>query len=99
MGDLLTVTMSDLKNPAEPLRCSMEISRDGPVEGFTGYFDTFFRGSAESPVEQEVKLTTAPTVGTATHWGQALFGFYPPIQAKRGDVLECEMYIRRQEKN
>lgn len=97
--DLLKTTMGELLNPTEPLRCSMKIARDGPLEGFTGYFDTFFRGSQECPAEQEVKLSTAPTVGTSTHWGQQLFGFYPPLQAKKGDTLECEMFIRRQERN
>jgi len=97
--DLLTASVEQLQAPTEPLTCSMRIARDGPVEGFTGYFDAFFRGSPESPVEQEVTLTTAPTVGVATHWGQQLFGFYPPLMAKRGDVLECTVFIRRQEKN
>lgn len=97
--DLLKVTVEELKEPKEPLICQMRIARDGPLEGFCGYFDTFFRGSPEGPVEQEVTLTTAPTVGAATHWGQQLFGFYPPIQAKRGDTLECSMFIRRQDRN
>lgn len=97
--DLHTISLEELKNPTEPLQCSLRISRDGPVEGFTGYFDTIFRGSRENCVEQEVTLTTAPTVGTATHWGQQLFGFYPPLQAKKDDTLECEVFIRRQEHN
>lgn len=97
--DLLKTKVEDLQSPSEPLTCSMRIARDGPIEGFTGYFDAFFRGSPENPVEQEVTLTTAPTVGVATHWGQQLFGFYPPLAAKRGDTLECSVYIRRQERN
>eukprot|EP00415_Alexandrium_ostenfeldii_P000667 UN0667 len=97
--DLLTTKIGDLQDPSEPLTCSMRIARDGPVEGFTGYFDAFFRGSPESPVEQEVTLTTAPTVGVSTHWGQQLFGFFPPLAAKRGDTLECSVFIRRQERN
>lgn len=97
--DLLKITVEELKNPEEPLRCSMKIAKDGPIEGFTGYFDTLFGGSSSRPAEQAVTLTTAPTVGTSTHWGQQLFGFYPPLQAQRGDTLECEMYIRRQQKN
>ncbi|CAK0880957.1 unnamed protein product, partial [Prorocentrum cordatum] len=92
--DLLTLSLEELKNPSKPLRCAMKVAKDGPIEGFTGYFDAFFRGSAEMPVEQEVTLTTAPTSATATHWGQQLFGFYPPLSAKRGDTLECEMFIR-----
>mmetsp|Transcript_122073 Transcript_122073/g.352812 ORF Transcript_122073/g.352812 Transcript_122073/m.352812 type:complete len:419 (-) Transcript_122073:34-1290(-) len=97
--DLLTVKVEDLQNPKTPLRCAMKISRDGPVEGFTGFFNAEFRGSPAVPAEQEVVLTTAPTVGTATHWGQQLFGFYPPFNAKRGDILEAEVIIRRQDRN
>lgn len=98
--DLLTTRLEqDLQAPNEPLTCSLKIARDGPVEGFTGYFDAFFRGSRSNPVEQEVTLTTAPTVGIATHWGQQLFGFYPPMNAKRNDTIDCEIFIKRQERN
>lgn len=97
--DLLTITTAELQNPSAPLKCTMKVAKDGQIQGFTGYFDTPFRGSPENPAEQEVTLTTAPTVGTSTHWGQQLFGFYPPLKAQRGDTLECEMYIRRQERN
>merc|ERR1712232_1120388 len=69
------------------------------IEGFCGYFDAFFRGSRENPVEQEVTLNTGPTAGTHTHWGQQIFGFYPPLSAKRGDTLECSMFIKRQQRN
>merc|ERR1712008_415845 len=77
--------------------CSMRIARDGVVEGFVGYFDAFFRGSPQISVEQEVTLSTAPMVGSSTHWGQQIFGFYPPLHACRGDCLEGSMYIRRTE--
>jgi len=97
--DLLHTTVEELKNPEKPSVCVMRIARDGPVEGFCGYFDAFFRGSPENPAEQDVVLTTAPNQGSSTHWGQQLFGFYPPVEAKRGDTLEITMYIRRQERN
>ena len=29
-----------------------------------------FRGSPQNPTKEVVELTTAPTAGTATHWGQ-----------------------------
>lgn len=96
--DLHTLTVEDLTHPA-PQTCSVRIDKAGPVEGFTGYFDTWFRGSKENPVEEEVKLTTAPTSDVHTHWGQQLFGFYPPMQAEVGDVLECEVMVARQKKN
>jgi len=97
--DLLTVSLEDLRAPAEPQTCTMRITRDGVVEGFCGYFDAFFRGSPSSPAEQETTLTTAPATGTSTHWGQQAFGFYPPLHAKRGDLIECSMRILRQERN
>lgn len=101
-ADLLTLDLQELQNPSEPLRCSMKIARDGALEGFCGYFDAFFKASdgGSSGVEQAVTLSTAPSPGgTSTHWGQQLFGFYPPFQAKRGDTLECSLFIRRQERN
>uniref|UniRef100_A0A7S4PVY9 type I protein arginine methyltransferase n=1 Tax=Alexandrium monilatum TaxID=311494 RepID=A0A7S4PVY9_9DINO len=97
--DLLKTKVGDLVEPSEALTCSMRIARDGPVEGFAGFFDAFFRGSQSNPVDKEVTLTTAPTVGVASHWGQQLFGFYPPLAAKRGDTLECALFVRRQERN
>ncbi|CAL1142044.1 unnamed protein product [Cladocopium goreaui] len=75
------------------------ISKDTQLEGFTGYFNVMFRGSPQNPTKEVIELTTAPTAGTATHWGQQLFGFFPPLQAKSGDVLECRLRIKRQKKN
>jgi len=97
--DLATVTLDELKQPPKPMRCSMKIAKAGPIEGFVGYFDVAFNGSEACPAEQQVTLTTAPTVGAATHWGQQLFGFYPPFKAQRGDILEAEVLIGRQKHN
>eukprot|EP00747_Dinoflagellata_sp_TGD_P168234 gnl/TRDRNA2_/TRDRNA2_194135_c0_seq1.p1 gnl/TRDRNA2_/TRDRNA2_194135_c0~~gnl/TRDRNA2_/TRDRNA2_194135_c0_seq1.p1 ORF type:complete len:406 (+),score=73.72 gnl/TRDRNA2_/TRDRNA2_194135_c0_seq1:61-1218(+) len=97
--DLHTYKLSELQEPTKPCKCSMRVVRDGAIEGFCGYFDAFFRGSTENPAEQEETLNTGPTNGTATHWGQQVFGFYPTLSAKRGDTLECTMWIRRQKRN
>lgn len=97
--DLLTAPLGELQAPTAPQTCTMRITRDGVVEGFCGYFDAFFRGSPSSPAEQDTTLTTAPATGTSTHWGQQAFGFYPPLQAKRGDLIDCTMRILRQERN
>lgn len=97
--DLGTVSVDELRNPTEPVVCSLRIPCDGPIEGFTGYFDTFFRGSRTIPVEQSVTLTTAPEDGFSTHWGQQLFGFFPALEAKKDDTLECKVFIKRQEHN
>jgi protein arginine N-methyltransferase 1 len=99
-ADLLKLSLDELqKNQTEPLKCSMKIMKDGPLSGFCGYFDAFFRGSVENPVDQAVTLTTAPVVGNPTHWGQQIFGFFPPMRAQRGDILEGSVFIRRQERN
>lgn len=37
---------------------------------FFRYFNVTFRGSPQNPTKEVVELTTAPTAGTATHWGQ-----------------------------
>ncbi|CAJ1363683.1 unnamed protein product [Effrenium voratum] len=97
--DLLTATLEDLKGADKPCTCSMRISKDTQIEGFVGYFDVDFSGSKENPAKEEVQLTTAPTTETATHWGQQLFGFYPPLQARSGDTLKGTIWIKRQKKN
>jgi protein arginine N-methyltransferase 1 len=97
--DLLKVQVADLITPTEPDKCTLRVVRDGAIDGFCGYFDAYFRGSPENPTEQEVTLTTAPTTGQGTHWGQQAFGFYPPLNARRGDALECSVLIRRQKLN
>merc|ERR1719253_2015828 len=55
--DLLTMSLTDIQKPVEQ-KCTLRIVRDGPVEGFTGYFDAFFRGSPENPAEVETTLST-----------------------------------------
>jgi len=97
--DLAKVSLSELQDPKVPLVCQMRVVRDGPLDGFCGYFDTAFSGSDENEVEQPVTLSTAPTTGTQTHWGQQMFGFYPPIVAKRNDIVEITLYICRQKHN
>lgn len=97
--DLVTQSLADLQDQSEPCRCSMRFTRDGIVDGFAGYFDAFFRGSPTCPVEEEVVLHTSPTTGVSSHWGQQVFGFYPPIAVKQDDTLDCVMLIRRQKIN
>ncbi|CAE7194571.1 PRMT10 [Symbiodinium natans] len=67
--DLRKITIEELQ-AAKPLTCTMRVTKDGPLDGFVGYFDVAFRGSPENPVKEEVVLTTAPTTSTHTHWGQ-----------------------------
>eukprot|EP00929_Paragymnodinium_shiwhaense_P020987 TRINITY_DN13814_c0_g1_i1.p1 TRINITY_DN13814_c0_g1~~TRINITY_DN13814_c0_g1_i1.p1 ORF type:complete len:402 (+),score=68.30 TRINITY_DN13814_c0_g1_i1:96-1301(+) len=97
--DLSTMSAQEIQKPSSPCRCSMRIQRDSTLDGFCGYFDTPFMGSEKEPADFGVTLTTEPTTDTSTHWGQQMFGFYPPFKAKKNDILECSMLIGRQEKN
>mmetsp|Transcript_4860 Transcript_4860/g.11577 ORF Transcript_4860/g.11577 Transcript_4860/m.11577 type:complete len:385 (-) Transcript_4860:96-1250(-) len=97
--DLHTVSLEELKSPSAPSSCIIRITKNGEIAGFTGYFDTDFKGSKDNPTEEDNKLTTAPDRASSTHWGQQLFGFYPPLQGQQGDLLQCEMTILRQKKN
>eukprot|EP00427_Karlodinium_veneficum_P022194 CAMPEP_0169111994 /NCGR_PEP_ID=MMETSP1015-20121227/27387_1 /TAXON_ID=342587 /ORGANISM="Karlodinium micrum, Strain CCMP2283" /LENGTH=398 /DNA_ID=CAMNT_0009173979 /DNA_START=95 /DNA_END=1291 /DNA_ORIENTATION=+ len=99
---LKDVQLDALQSPSTPNTCTWKITRDGPVEGFCGYFDVDFQGSQETPVEHERKLTTEPPNNAKddqTHWGQQAFGFYPPIDCKKGDTIECSIRILRQSPN
>lgn len=97
--DLSTVQLADLSDTKEPLRCTCRIARDREIAGFCGFFDVKFLGSTQNPVEEEVTLTTRPTNGSTTHWGQQAFGFYPPLDARRGELLDFTVFVRRQEPN
>lgn len=93
--DLRSVTLQELQAPT-PRSCTLRITRNGPLEGFCGFFDVEFRGSERSPTERPCTLSTEPSVSQPTHWGQQVFGFYPPMIAKSGDLLECTVLIKRQ---
>jgi protein arginine N-methyltransferase 1 len=100
--NLKDVQLQILTHPTAPTTCSWKITRDGQVEGFCGYFDVDFKGSQEIPVEQDRKLTTEPPNNARdaqTHWGQQAFGFYPPLDCKKGDTIECSILILRQSPN
>jgi len=96
--DLSTIGLDELKD-LHPCNCKLKVARDGQVEGFCGFFDVEFRGSATNPANVVHTLTTQPTTSTSTHWGQQIFGFFPPLEVKRGDVIDCTVTIKRQRKN
>jgi protein arginine N-methyltransferase 1 len=100
--DIKEAQVESLKRPSAPSKCTWKITRDGPVEGFVGYFEVDFKGSREIPVEKDRKLTTEPPNNardTQTHWGQQAFGFYPPFNCSKGDTIECSILILRQQIN
>lgn len=96
--DLKSVTLEELKAPLQS-SFTMKITEHGSVEGFVGYFDTEFKGSAESPVTTAVTLCTAPDETGATHWGQQVFQVYPNIPCVPGDEIECEFQMVRRKDN
>ncbi|KAJ4826923.1 Protein arginine N-methyltransferase prmt10 [Turnera subulata] len=67
--------------------------------GFGGWFDVHFRGSKDDPAQQEVELTTAPSVHDSTHWGQQVFFLHPPIRASEGDNLSLSFTMTRSKEN
>ncbi|KAI8142597.1 S-adenosyl-L-methionine-dependent methyltransferase [Fennellomyces sp. T-0311] len=72
----------------------IEISRDGTVYAFGGWFDTWFTRDGHpiplsqqaQKVEGETFLTTSP-FGEDTHWKQTIFVLEKPIQVKRGTKI------------
>ena len=68
------------------------------VSGFAGWFTVDFAGSAESPVNQRVVLTTGPE-GGRTHWGQQVFYLPDCLDCNPQTKLHGNFSMVRQEKN
>lgn len=95
--DVATVTIEELKTRARgPFACA--VSTAGPVHALAGWFDVVFGGSAQQPAQHPVVLSTAPDVGY-THWGQQVFLLSGKVFADRGDVLQGEGELTRQQSN
>ena len=95
--DVGTVTIDELKTAAHgPFSCT--VLTPGPVHAIAGWFDVVFDGSPASPAETVVVLSTSPAVGY-THWGQQVFLLSGEVLAERGDVLQGQGSLIRQEKN
>ncbi|XP_024383890.1 protein arginine N-methyltransferase PRMT10 [Physcomitrium patens] len=69
------------------------------IAGFAGWFDVHFRGCASDAADNDVELTTAPSVSDTTHWGQQVFLLHPPINTRNGDVLVGELEVTRSKQN
>lgn len=96
--DCRAVSVADL----EAIRADFRLPlHEGTVRltGFGGWFDVHFKGSRESPAEQVVELSTAPSRDETTHWGQQLFLLHPSLRAEAGDVVEGSMQITRAKHN
>ncbi|CAM8960282.1 hypothetical protein QQ045_003184 [Rhodiola kirilowii] len=64
-----------------------------------GWFDVHFKGSEGNPVDEEVELTTAPSVNNGTHWGQQVFLLHPSIRVDEGDSLNVTFSMIRSKEN
>jgi hypothetical protein len=59
--DLATVSLDEVKAPIKS-SFSMLVTRQGPISGLAGFFDTCFKGSQDNPLENEVcAALLAPT--------------------------------------
>lgn len=96
--DCLTVTVKDILNVQASFSSSIEVENTR-LSGFGGWFDVQFRGSKENPAQQEIELTTAPSIEDSTHWGQQVFLLHPPIRVSEGDELAISFSMNRSKEN
>ncbi|XVF88425.1 hypothetical protein PTKIN_Ptkin19aG0050200 [Pterospermum kingtungense] len=96
--DCLTATVDDilLVRSTFSSAISMEHTR---LCGFAGWFDVHFRGRVEDPAQQEIELTTAPSVNDGTHWGQQVFLLHPPVRVDEGSNLNVSFSMNRSKEN
>ncbi|KAK4789473.1 hypothetical protein SAY86_016777 [Trapa natans] len=95
--DCLTATMKDISEVKSHISSSINICSQ--LCGFGGWFDVHFRGRMEDPAQEEVELTTAPSVEGNTHWGQQVFLLHPPVTISDGDNLSVSVLMTRSKEN
>ncbi|KAG6662412.1 protein arginine N-methyltransferase PRMT10-like [Carya illinoinensis] len=96
--DCLTVTVNDILEVRSNLSSSITLE-DTRLCGFGGWFDVHFRGRTEDPAQQEIELTTAPSIDNGTHWGQQVFLMHPSIRVCGGDDLNVSFLMKRSKEN
>ncbi|KAE7998834.1 hypothetical protein FH972_003336 [Carpinus fangiana] len=96
--DCLTATVSDILKLGSNFSSSIT-SENTRLCGFGGWFDVQFKGRSEDPAQQEIELTTAPSINNGTHWGQQVFLMHPPIRVSEGDDLNVSFLMNRSEEN
>lgn len=96
--DCLTATLDETASVRSQFRIPID-SGNAKIAGFAGWFDVHFRGCPSDPADNEVELTTAPSVDDTTHWGQQVFLLHPPISTRNGDILVGELEITRSKQN
>ncbi|PRQ46464.1 putative methyltransferase [Rosa chinensis] len=55
--------------------------------------------SGEVPAQNEIDLTTTPSVDNGTHWGKQIFLLNPPIRVTEGDNLNGSFSMRCNKEN
>ncbi|KAF3442530.1 hypothetical protein FNV43_RR16446 [Rhamnella rubrinervis] len=96
--DCLTATVEDIVEVKASVSSSITVENTW-LCGYGGWFDVHFRGRNEDPAQQEIELTTAPSMENSTHWGQQVFILHPPIRANEGDNLNVSFSMNRSKEN
>ncbi|KAH0970386.1 hypothetical protein GBA52_022542 [Prunus armeniaca] len=96
--DCLTASVSDILEIRSNFLSTVTL-QNTRLCGFGGWFDVHFRGRKEDPAEEEIELTTAPSVNDGTHWGQQVFLLDPPIRVSEGDKLNASFSMNRSKEN
>ncbi|KAG0587991.1 hypothetical protein KC19_2G207300 [Ceratodon purpureus] len=96
--DCLTATLEEVSVIRSQFRVPIGFG-NSKIDGFAGWFDVHFRGRSSDPADNEIELTTAPSLNHPTHWGQQVFLLHPPINARNGDVLVGELERTRSKHN
>ena len=85
--DTKTATVEDLDFESD---FKLNITRDGKVYAFCGWFDTIFDGEGI----EKVMFSTSPS-SKKTHWMQTLFVLREPINVKNGDVVQGHIKVNK----
>ncbi|KAG0463899.1 hypothetical protein HPP92_019968 [Vanilla planifolia] len=96
--DCLTATVDDIRNVTAKFSLPIHVDRSR-LSAFAGWFDVQFRGSMENPAENEIELTTAPSIENSTHWGQQVFLVHPPLRVNEGDEVIVDLSMSRSKDN
>lgn len=91
--DCLTATVDDIRQITSTFPSS--VTFESRLCGFAGWFDVTFRGRAEDTAQEEVELTTAPSINNGTHWGQQVFLMHPSVHVSEGTDLNVSFSMTR----
>ncbi|KAJ3262605.1 hypothetical protein HK103_000134 [Boothiomyces macroporosus] len=72
----------------------LDVSRDGTIYAFCGWFDTYF----EKEGCESVFFSTGPFT-KATHWVQTLFNLHSPLKVQKGDKIVGKFHVSKSQTN